>query len=104
MRKFIVSLGCTLAAGVWSVSPPAFAQDTHQGRVVAAGSGTLTMTDTAGQHKHTHEVGDNVAVTCDGKPCKLAEVKTGSTVTVTTEQKNGAVSITKIDAQTMAGY
>lgn len=104
MRKLIVSLSCTLAAAMLFAGPLAFAEDTHQGRVIAAGSGKLTMTDPEGQQKHTHEVSANVAVTCNGKPCKLAEVKTGSTVTVTTEQKDGAVAITKIDAQTMAGY
>ena len=104
MRKFIVSLGCLLAAGMLSIGSLAFAEDTHQGRVVAAGGGKLTMTDTEGKHKHTHEVSDEVTVTCDGKPCKLAEVKSGSTVTVTMAQKDGAVTITKINVQTMAGY
>jgi len=72
---------------------------THQGKVVAAGEGKLTMTDMNGGNQHTHEVTSETGITCGGKACSLADLKAGVTVTVTTEQKGDQTLISKIEAQ-----
>jgi hypothetical protein len=84
----------TLGAGT-----PLWAADTHQGKVVEAGAGKLTMTDTAGKNQHSHEVDADAAITCEGKTCGLADVKAGDMVTVTTEQKGGKTVATKVEAK-----
>jgi hypothetical protein len=75
------------------------AADSHQGKVVEAGSGKLTMTDAAGGNRHTHDISSEVTITCAGRPCALAELKPGATVTVTTEAKDSTTTVTKIEAQ-----
>jgi hypothetical protein len=74
------------------------AATTHQGKVVSAGEGKLTMTDMAGGNQHTHEVTSETGISCGGKACTLADLKPGSTVTVTTGQKGGQTVVSKIEA------
>ena len=73
--------------------------EVHQGKVVTAGIGKLTMTDMAGTNQHTHDVPSDVTVTCGGKPCGLVELKAGSTITVTTEKRGDQTLVTKIEVQ-----
>jgi hypothetical protein len=89
----------TVVAIALFLSVPAFAQSSHQGKVVSAGEGKLTMTDTAGQNQHTHEVAAEAVITCEGKTCGLAEVKAGDAVTVTLEKKGDKTVVTKIEAK-----
>ncbi len=72
---------------------------THEGKVVKAEAGKLTMTDKEGKKEHTHAVPADAKVSCDGKECKLEELKAGSTVKVTTEKKGDKVVVTKIEAK-----
>jgi len=83
-----MSSGCT--------SPAA---ETHQGKVVSAGDGKLTMTDMSGGNQHTHEVTSETGITCGGKACGLTDLKAGFTVTVTTEKKGDQTLVSKIEAQ-----
>jgi hypothetical protein len=83
-----LSGGCAGSAG-----------DSHQGKVVEAGNGKLTMTDMAGGNQHSHDVAANVPITCGGSPCGLADLRAGTTVTVTTEAKEGQPQVTKIETQ-----
>jgi hypothetical protein len=71
----------------------------HQGKIVETGSGKLTMTDLAGGNRHTHDIPSDVTITCADRPCTLAELKPGATVTVITETKDGTTQVTKIEAQ-----
>lgn len=64
------------------------AEKSHEGKVVKAGDGKLTMTDKKGENKHTHDVAANAKITCDGKVCKLSELKEGVFVRVTTDDEN----------------
>ena len=66
------------------ISTPAVAADekTHEGKVVSAGDGKLTMTDKDGSHKMTHAVSSSAKITCDGKECKLSDLKEGYFVKV----------------------
>jgi len=90
----VVTFALTLGA-VSCRSAPA----THQGKVVAVGAGTLTMTDTAGANQHTHNVDSTAAIICEGKPCGLNELKAGDLVTVTTDTKEGRTLATRIEAR-----
>jgi hypothetical protein len=83
----VLSGGCARSAG-----------ESHQGKVVEAGNGKLTMTDMAGGNQHSHDVAADVPITCGGSPCGLADLKAGATVTVTTETKEDKPQVTKIEA------
>jgi len=91
------------------VSGPALAQKdkekdkdkegTHEGIVVKAADGKLTMTDKDGKNEHVHDVAKDAKISCDGKECKLDDLKKGFTVKVTTEKKGDKVVATKIEAK-----
>jgi hypothetical protein len=85
------------------VSAPVLADkekdNTHSGMIVKAGDGKLTMTDKDGKNEHTHTVAKDAKVTCDGKECKLEDLKPGFMVTVTTEKKGDQNQATKIEAK-----
>ena len=71
------------------------AEKTHEGTVVKAGNGSLTMKDSQGK-QHSHTIPANAAITLDGKEAKLEDLKAGFSVTVTTAQDEKTVS--KVDA------
>jgi len=84
------------------LAAPAVAADkdsTHEGTVVKAGDGKLTMTDKDGKDEHTHTVAKDATVTCEGKKCKLADLKKGYTVKVTMGKQDGKDVATKIEAR-----
>jgi hypothetical protein len=72
---------------------------THEGLVVNAADGKLTMTDKDGKNEHTHQVDADTKITCDGKECKLEDLKKGFAVKVTTEKKADKEKVTKIEAK-----
>jgi hypothetical protein len=78
-------------------------EKTHEGKIVKAGDGKLTMTGKDGKKEHTHNVANNAKITCDGKECKLEDLKAGCSVKVTTkpDEKDKIVAI-KIEAQSAA--
>jgi hypothetical protein len=85
------------ALAFW-VGAPALAEEkgnTHEGTVVKAGDGKLTMTDKEGK-EHSHTVGLSAKISCDGKDCKLEDLKKGTKITVTTKDKE----VTKIEGTT----
>jgi hypothetical protein len=69
----------------------------HDGKVVKAGNGTLTMTDLEGKAQHTHKVAANAMISLDGKECKLEDLKPGFRVKVTPGTE-GDKAVTKIEA------
>jgi len=88
---YFVTLALTLF-----VSAPALAASTHRGKVVEAGDGKLTMTDMAGKNQHTHEVDANTTILCGGKKCGLEDLKAGSTISGTMEEKGDKTQVTKV--------
>ncbi len=56
----------------------------HEGKVVEAGNGKLTMSAMDGTNQHTHAVAPDAPITCDGKACKLEDLQQGCHVKVTT--------------------
>ncbi len=89
-----------LLALVCFVGQAAIAADkdanTHEGKVVKAGNGTLTMTDLKG-NEMTHKVAPTAKITCDGKECKLEDLKAGYRIKVT-EGTDADKSLSKIEA------
>lgn len=71
---------------------------THSGKVDKVDGNKLMMTGKDGS-KHTHTIPADAKITCDGKACKLADLKPGQEVSVTAEKKGDKVVITKIEAK-----
>lgn len=84
-----------MAIALFAVQP-AFADDkSHEGVVVSAGDGKLTMTYKDDEKKHTHDVTKDAKITLDGKAGKLEDLKAGFHVKVTMDDKH---AVTKIEA------
>ena len=69
--------------------------DTHEGTVVSATGHKLVMKVDDKEHEHT--VAKNAKITCDGKECKLEDLKAGQKIRVTTKKGNKDIA-TKIQA------
>ena len=78
------------------MEPPKFTVDNiiAEGDVVTA-YGDMTMKDKDGK-EHAHEILPTTQVTCDGKPCKLTDLRAGLKIRVTT--KKGDKTPLKIEA------
>jgi len=97
-RSFVMAaVALVVAWGAQSVSAEE-KEGTHEGKVVKAESGKLTMTDKDGK-EHSHDIGADAKVTCDGKECKLEDLKAGYPVKVTAEKKGDKVVVTKVEAK-----
>lgn len=85
-------------AFVFLTSAPVVAEDakSHEGVVVKAGDGKLTMTDKDGKNEHSHDVAADAKISCNGKECKLEDLKKGTQVRVTVDKKEGKDVATKI--------
>jgi hypothetical protein len=94
---FVAVLALVLVVGV-----SAMADDkpgTHEGKVVSVAGDKLTMTDKDGKNEHSHMVPRDAKVTCDGKDCKLEDLKKGYGVRVTIEKKGDKTVVTKIEGR-----
>lgn len=58
----------------------------HTGRVVSVEGTKLVMEDSKGGKKHTHTISADAKITCDGKECKLSDLKEGTHIKVTMEE------------------
>ena len=108
-RRMLFVAFSALALFVWAVGPASAQEKTggaagaHDGYVVKAGDGQLTMTTAKGaREEHTHVVAMDAKITCDGKECKLEDLKKGDHIRVTEEKKGDKKMVTKIVA-TRAG-
>src|SRR5262245_38556451 len=72
LALFVAALAFTLLAGAGGLAAD---EKTHDGMVVKAGDGKLTMTDKDGKNEHTHMVARDAKITCDGKECKLDDLQ-----------------------------
>jgi hypothetical protein len=73
---------------------------THEGIIVSADSNKLVMTDKEGKNEHSHNLDLTTKVTLDGKPAKLADLKKGQFVKVTTRKEGDKQFVVAIDAMT----
>jgi hypothetical protein len=77
---------------------------THSGKfVVAKGETQFTMTDQEGKAEHTHTLARSATITCDGKACKLSDLKAGTMIRVTVEERDGKKVVTKVEGRTTRG-
>ena len=92
-----VAMALTLLVGGATVGAQekSDAGNTHEGKVVSVKGQQLTME--AKGEKHTHKVAPDAKITCDGKNCKLDDLKAGTMIRVTVDNANTA---TRIDAKT----
>ena len=65
----------------------------HEGIVVKAGEGKLTMTAKGEEKEHTMNVAKDAKISLDGKEAKLANLKKGYHVTVTTHGDHGVIKV-----------
>lgn len=84
----VMGLSSTL---VMAADPPEGSK-THQGVVVSAGDGKLTMSMADGT-EHSHMITDSVEITIDGKEAKLSDLRKGDKITVTTDAENKVTAV-----------
>jgi hypothetical protein len=80
------------------------AGNTHSGKFVATkGAHQFVMSDRDGKSEHTHTLAADATITCDGKACKLSDLKPGTMIRVTTAEKDGKKVVTKVEGRTTRG-
>jgi hypothetical protein len=89
--RFVMAVALILFVG-----QPAFADDkAHEGKVVKAGDGKLTMTLKGDEKQHTHDVAKDAKVMLDDKEAKLEDLKEGFHLKMWMDDKH---TVTKIEA------
>jgi hypothetical protein len=83
------------------VSAPVLAADdtTVEGTVVKAEDGKLTIIGKKDKKEHSCMVAKDAKITCEGKECKLEDLKKDFVVKVTVEGKGKEAKATKIEAK-----
>jgi hypothetical protein len=102
-RTLSLSLAVALALFVVTSASarPDPKESTHSGKFVSAkGETQFTMTDKDGKTEHTHTLARNATITCDGKACKLSDLKEGTMIRVTVEERDGKKVATKVEGRT----
>lgn len=96
--KAAFALALTLVMGA---AVQLYAEDvkTHDGMVVSASDGKLTMTDSASGKEHSHKVAATVPVTVNGKPGKLDDLKKGMAIRVSTNKDGEVVAVATVDVK-----
>lgn len=94
-------LSLVIAALALLISAPVLvAEDadksTHDGKVVSITGEKLVMTSKDGK-EHAHTLAKDAKVTCDGKVCKIEDLKPGMKIRVTTQKDDKKVA-TRIEA------
>jgi CTP-dependent riboflavin kinase len=70
--------------------------NTHDGKLVSMTKDRFVMSSTDGE-EHAHTLATDADVTCDGKVCKLSDLKAGMKIRVTTRPSDKGVA-TEIEA------
>jgi|SRR5687767_9260985 hypothetical protein len=98
-RSFIMAAMAILVAwGAQSVAQEP-GPGTHEGTVVKAEEGKLTMLAKDNKTKHVHDIGPTAMITLDGKESKLTDLKAGFPIKVTIEKKGQENVVTKVEAK-----
>ena len=94
----VAALAVAMFMAAPALAEKAADQATHDGKVVSVTADTIVMTGKDGK-EHTHALAADAKVTCDGKECKLKELKPGMKIRVTTkkEDKKEATRIEALD-------
>jgi hypothetical protein len=67
-------------------------KNTHEGKFVSVKDNKMKMEDKNGK-EHSHDVATNAKISCDGKECKLSDLRSGTRIRVTTDDQNRATRI-----------
>ncbi len=104
MPRFFVLAVALLFAGAGRAAALKTAPDpnTHDGKVVSAGSGKLVLAEMGGKESML-SVSDSVVVTINGKMAKLEDLKKGTAVRVRTNTTGEVTTITTLDGPTKRG-
>ena len=86
-----------LALGSMSVAADKKDKNTHAGKLVSVSGNDFTMEAKGKEHKHT--LAADAKVMCDGKACKLSDLKAGTNIAVTTREGDNRVA-TRVEAST----
>jgi len=96
-HRFVSSL--LVAALVAVIATYAIADDIHKGKLVEVGKGKLTMTDTDGKNRHTHNLAADVKINLNAKSAKVDDLKKDALIEVTVGERDGKTVVTKIEAR-----
>jgi hypothetical protein len=66
------------------------------------GANKFVMTDKEGKNEHTHALSADARITCDGKECKLSDLKKGVLIRVSLDPDKKVA--TKIEATTKGSF
>jgi hypothetical protein len=91
MQRALVLSVAALAMVLFVTQSAVAADKVHEGTVVKAGDGKLTMSDALGK-QHSHTIPANAQITLDSKECKLEDLKAGTSVKVTTLEDEKTVT------------
>lgn len=91
----------TVATKIEAIRKNATYANTHDGKLVSMSATSFVMTGKNGK-EHSHSLATDAKVTCDGKPCNMADLKAGMKIRVTTSQtdKNSVINIEALDKDT----
>jgi hypothetical protein len=89
LRLFAVLMVLAVTFAFTTVAVAEEKGKTAEGMVVKAGDGKLTIEDKE-KKEHSCTVAKDAKITCNGKECKLDELKKGVKVKVTVEKDKGA--------------
>lgn len=84
-------------AALVAVVAQAADDEKHEGTVISASDGKLVTADADGIER-AYDVGEAALITCDGKTCKLTDLKKGFKVTVTTNEENAVTAVDAVSA------
>jgi len=101
MYRVLPILLLALAVLLLMSAPAVMAADdvTVEGKIVKAADGKLTITD-KNDKEHMATVAADAKITCDGKECKLEDLKKDFTVKVTCKKDGDKFTALKIEAKT----
>jgi hypothetical protein len=86
-----------VALALWVGQVSAADPQVHEGKVVKAEPGKLTMIDKEGKNQFVHAIPADAKITFDGKACKIEDLKPGTAVKVTTEKKDNKDVVTSVE-------
>ncbi len=81
-----------IATHIEAIDKNATFANTHDGSVVSVTSSKLVMTGKDGK-EHSHSVSAETKVTCDGKTCKVLDLKPGTKIRVTTKKSDEGTAV-----------
>jgi hypothetical protein len=92
-QKLAIGFVVAFALAALVSSAAIAAEKTHEGTVVSAVGGKLTMVDKDGKNEHSHMIGATTKISLDGKAAKLEDLKKGDAVKVTTDDAGKVAAI-----------